>query len=233
MCDDNSLDLSLGQLEETISKVFVKSANLRGLLIKEGCPTAIKHCTSHFSKLTDPEIRNSMLLDISTFLADPENEPFVDEIPQIAIAQMTHAAICTYFHSDAPWTMKLLSFFTINGLTYSTVKRHQGNSSVIVHHPSQPLPRSKISLRFRMRLYLLFDSIENPLFMIHSNNILSCMHLFGNQTSGNLRLLNPLMSFHISPVCLLARAVMNILPLFHCRGYVNIFNIHFLVLMLL
>lgn len=137
-CDDNSLDLSLGQLEETISKAFVKSANLRGLLIKEGCPTAIKHCTSHFNKLTDPEIRNSMLLDISTFLADPENDPSADEIPRIAIAQMTHAAIRTYFHGDAPRTMKPLSFFTINGLTYSTVKRHRGNSSVIVRHPSQP-----------------------------------------------------------------------------------------------
>jgi hypothetical protein len=79
-----------------------------------------------------------MLLDISTFLVDPENEPSVEENPRIVIAQTTHAAIRSYFHSNAPRTVKSLSFFTLNGLTYSTLKRHRGNSSVIVRHPSQP-----------------------------------------------------------------------------------------------
>ena len=60
-------NFKLGELEETISKAFVKSANLRCLLMKDGCPMAIKHCQFHFTKLMDAKVQNSLLMDISTF----------------------------------------------------------------------------------------------------------------------------------------------------------------------
>lgn len=126
-----------GELEETISKTFVKSANLRSLLSKDGCPRAIKYCETHFRQLTDPKIRNSLLLNISTFLADPENDPPVETEVSICtvVAPESHVALREHFRGT-PQAIKPLSFITIDGLTYSTLRRHHGNSSILIRHPT-------------------------------------------------------------------------------------------------
>ena len=66
----------LGKLEETISNSFAKSANLWAFLLKEGCPSAIRNCSHYFSKLIDPQVHNTLLMDIARFLSLEEE---VDE----------------------------------------------------------------------------------------------------------------------------------------------------------
>src|SRR5271155_2251693 len=38
-------------------------------MLKEGCPSAIKNCSSDFSRLIDPQVRNTLLTDIAHFLS--------------------------------------------------------------------------------------------------------------------------------------------------------------------
>jgi len=64
--------ISQGKLEETISP-RLQDRKLRALMLREGCPEAIKNCSGHFSKFLDPQVRNTLLTDISRFLALEED----------------------------------------------------------------------------------------------------------------------------------------------------------------
>jgi len=140
----NYLDIkfSSGQLEETISTTFTKSANLRALMLKEGCPPAIKNCSGHFSKFVDPQVRNTFLTDIAHFLALEEetNEPLDVKGKMTTIPAGLHKALKTHFQGSRsmPREAKVLSSYVLNGLTFSTFTRHRGNSFILVRRPSLP-----------------------------------------------------------------------------------------------
>ncbi|KAF8801723.1 hypothetical protein BYT27DRAFT_7261832 [Phlegmacium glaucopus] len=92
-----------GQLEETISTTFTKSANLRALMLKEGCLPAIKNCSGHFSKFVDPQVHNTLLTDIAHFLALEEeaNEPLDDvQGKMMAILAGLYKALKIYFQGS-------------------------------------------------------------------------------------------------------------------------------------
>ena len=136
-------DFFSGQLEETISTTFTKSANLRALMLKEGCPPAIKNCSGHFSKFVDPQVRNTLLTDIAHFLALEEegNEHLDVKGKMTAIPAELHKALKTHFQgssSSMPHEAKVLSSYMMNGLTFSTFTRHRGNSFILVRRPSIP-----------------------------------------------------------------------------------------------
>ena len=126
-----------GQLEETISKSFTTSSNLRALLLKEGCPSAIKNCQSLFAKLVDPQIRNTLLTDISHFV-DLKDDTSFNPIDTTFIPEDIYKALQNHFLTmETPRTAKVMTFYTMNGLTFSSFTRHRGNSSILVR-PSRP-----------------------------------------------------------------------------------------------
>lgn len=141
-----------GQLEETISMTYVKSANLRSLLVRNACPPAIQNCQAAFTKLVNPEVRNTLLTDVTAFIAHVTPEAAADDSePQLKdgtsfISEPSHKALRTYFGSSlTPRTAKTMTTFTMRGLTYSTFSRHKGNSSVIVKNTlSQSLVPAQI-----------------------------------------------------------------------------------------
>jgi len=147
--DYNSIS---GQLEETISMTYVKSANLHSLLIRNACPPAIQNCQAAFTKLIDPEVRNTLLTDVTAFIAHVTPEAAADDPePQLKdgisfISEPSHNALRTYFGSSfIPRTAKTMTTFTMRTLTYSTFSRHKGNSSVIVKNTlSQSLVPAQI-----------------------------------------------------------------------------------------
>jgi hypothetical protein len=48
-------------------------------MLRDGCPQAIRNCSGHFSKLIDPQVRNTLLTDIARFLSlDEEVDEPVD-----------------------------------------------------------------------------------------------------------------------------------------------------------
>jgi hypothetical protein len=133
----------LGKLEETISISFSKSANLRAFMLKEVCPSAIKNCSGFFSKLIDPQVRNTLLSDIVQFMSlEEEADEFADDLTgRIAsIAEGPYKALQTYLQGvkGTPRKAKTLSCYTLHHLTFSTFSRHRGNSFVLVRRSSLP-----------------------------------------------------------------------------------------------
>ncbi|KAJ3502990.1 hypothetical protein NLJ89_g8636 [Agrocybe chaxingu] len=131
----------IGQLEETITKSFVRSANLRALLLKDGCPSAIRNCHSFFTKLTNPDIRNSVLIDFPSFFSDLDDETTIDIGCTTKVSEETFKALCTHFNNlSPPRKLQHLSSYTMDGRTFSTVSRHRGNSSVLIQSVSSRQP---------------------------------------------------------------------------------------------
>ena len=136
-----------GQMEETIATSFVKSANLRALLTKSECPEAIKNCQAFFQKLVDPEVRNTLLTDISVFTSHLEPElmptPAVSS-PSSSIRGTTFRILEKHLSninkSPIGGTVKNLSYYTVHGRTFSIAARHKGNGSALVRHQSSILP---------------------------------------------------------------------------------------------
>ncbi len=67
----NSLSLAsimtnglLGELEQTMSYSFNRSANIRALISKLGCPAAVRECQAAFGQLINPQIRNTFLTNM-------------------------------------------------------------------------------------------------------------------------------------------------------------------------
>jgi hypothetical protein len=111
-------------------------------MLKEGCPSAIKNCSGFFSKLIDPQVRNTLLSDIVRFLSLEEE---VDEPAEItgritAIAEGPYKALQIHFQGakGIPREAKTLNCYTLNHLTFSTFTRHRGNSLVLVRRLSLP-----------------------------------------------------------------------------------------------
>src|ERR1700678_676724 len=51
-------------LEETMAKSFVRSANLRALIFKSECPKIIQNCQPIFQRLVDPQLRDTLQTDM-------------------------------------------------------------------------------------------------------------------------------------------------------------------------
>jgi hypothetical protein len=111
-------------------------------MLKEGCPPAIKNCSGYFSKLIDPQVRNTLLSDISQFLSLEEeaDEPADISGRITAIAEGPYKALQTHFQcaKGIPREARTLNCYTLNHLTFSTFTRHRGNSLVLVRRPSLP-----------------------------------------------------------------------------------------------
>jgi hypothetical protein len=111
-------------------------------MLKEGCPSAITNCSGIFSKLIDPQVRNTLLSDIAHFLSMEEEaeEPADVSGRFTAIAEGPYKALQTYFQGakGIPREAKTLHCYTLNHLTFSTFTRHRGNSFVLVRRPSLP-----------------------------------------------------------------------------------------------
>ena len=111
-------------------------------MMKEGCPLAIKNCSTYFSKLIDPQVRNTLLTDIAHFLSLGEemDEPADITGRMTTIAEGPYKALQTHFRSakGTPREAKTLNCYTLNHLTFSTFTRHKGNSFVLVRRPSLP-----------------------------------------------------------------------------------------------
>ena len=127
---------SIGELEQTISTSFVKAANLRALLCKSKCPDAIKSCASYFEKLTDPQVRNTLLSNISSFAVHITSEPPPQPIDgRSTISELTYKALQLHFHPELPpHAAKTMRYFTMHGRTFSTFSHHRGNSAVLIRH---------------------------------------------------------------------------------------------------
>jgi hypothetical protein len=128
--------LPLGELEETISRSYTRSANLRGALCKSQCPQALQHCRAMFEKLVNPQTRNTLITDmlsLSSLDDSDDNEGVTwQESTSRIIPDDLYRALCTNLHSNLPRKAQFLSHLTMHGITYAVASKHAGNSCVLV-----------------------------------------------------------------------------------------------------
>jgi hypothetical protein len=120
-------------MEETIARAYMRSANLRALLLKSGCPEVIQHCKGFFDELLNPQAPNS--LDIHAMSATEEAESDVFECTSEQIARPIPAEIRNALYSaslNLPLRAILQSHITINGLKFAVSSKHPGNSCILI-----------------------------------------------------------------------------------------------------
>lgn len=146
-CDSmiSYLKSTVGEMEETIARAYIRSANLRALLLKSGCPEAIQHCKLFVDRLLNPQLRDSLVTDIHAISAPEEAEADFFEgfdgqahpVPAEIRAALHSANLC------APSRVALQTYITINGLKFATASKHPGNSYIMIsgesghHQPCQ------------------------------------------------------------------------------------------------
>src|SRR5271156_2396116 len=116
----------VGELEETIAKSFVRSANLRALVFKSQCPEIIQNCQPMFQQLVDPQLRDTLQTDMRV-LSSLTEDGDADEYDDNAMnwnEQMAHhistdlCAALARFNSESPRTAQFLPNIIMNGLVH-------------------------------------------------------------------------------------------------------------------
>ena len=131
----------LGEYEKTTSSSFVQFAALKTLILKAGTPEVIRHCNPIFKKFIDPQIWDTLLMDIMSFLATETLDTTDDDPPPVQLKLISHLPDSL---KDCFWkcfgslstSTSTLSQLTISGITYSVASRHTGNSCVFLGSPS-------------------------------------------------------------------------------------------------
>ena len=129
----------LGQYEETISRTYTNSANLRGILHKLECPQALQQSQPMFEKLLNPQIRDTLVTDMLS-LSTLSDEDYDCESDTLAWDERTarlipldlYNALSKSIVPTSPRKAQFLSHLTIGGLTYTVASKHIGNSHALI-----------------------------------------------------------------------------------------------------
>ena len=126
---------SIGKMEETIARAYTRSAHLRAILLKSGCPEVIQHSKVFFDKLLDPQVRGSLVTDIHTLSPVEEagihNFEDLDEQAARPIPTEIRDAINS-MNLIVPSRATLRTYITIRGLKFAIASKHPGNSCAMV-----------------------------------------------------------------------------------------------------
>jgi hypothetical protein len=153
-----NLIVFLGELEETMAKSFVKSANLRALVFKSQCPEVVQNCQPMFQKLVNPQLRDSLQTDMQVLSSlaeggdDDEDDDGAlnwNERSAKPIPRELHAAL-TRLHFKSTGTAQFLHGITINGLMYSPTSKHEGNSCILLKSQNQNQVPARIQTIFQI-----------------------------------------------------------------------------------
>jgi hypothetical protein len=140
-----------------MAKSYVRSANLRALTSKLGCPEAIQNCQLIFQKMVDPQLRGTLTTDIrsisSLFEDDDEDDDgaFWNGRTARPIPQELQAALirCGYVLAR---TAQFLPNIAINGLMYAPYRKHRGNSCILFAQSHDKLVPARIETVFQIEL---------------------------------------------------------------------------------
>ena len=145
-------------LEETMAKSFVRSANLRALIFKSECPKIIQNCQPIFQRLVDPQLRDTLQTDmqiLSSLTEDGDADEYDDntinwnEQTARPIPKDLSTALAR-FHCESPRTAQFLLRVKINGLVYSPMSKHQGNACILLRLGDQSLVPAQIQTIFQI-----------------------------------------------------------------------------------
>jgi hypothetical protein len=126
----------LGELEETLSRSYTRSANLRAIMYKSECPQALRHCQAMFEKFLNPQIRDTLTTDmLSSILSldegSDEGAVWNENVARTMPSDL-YGALRASVGLDPPRKAYFLSHLTKHGLTYTVRAQHAGNSCVLI-----------------------------------------------------------------------------------------------------
>lgn len=138
-----------------MAKSYVRSANLRALTSKLGCPEVIQNSKHIFQKMVNPQLRGTLTTDIrsisSLFEDDNEDDDTViwNERTTRPISQELQAALSHCCRVSAG-TAQFLPNITINGLIYSPYRKHKGNACILFSKSQEKLVPAQIDTILRV-----------------------------------------------------------------------------------
>ena len=143
-----------------MGKSFVRSANLRALVFKSGCPEVIQNCQPMFQKLVNPQLRDTLQTDIQVLssLAKGGDDDVDDDVAVIwnertakSIPRDLQTAL-NRFRSQLPpgRTAQFLHHIIINGLTHTPASKHEGNSCILLKSQDQHHVPARIQTIFQI-----------------------------------------------------------------------------------
>ncbi|PPQ96947.1 hypothetical protein CVT26_005966 [Gymnopilus dilepis] len=124
----------IGELEETIARAYTRSANLRALMLKPGCPEVVRHSEAIFSRLAEPKFRQSMSPNLIFQSVLGEEDSIYQSLPEDV------SCLFTGLSTSSPLQGRLLSNLSLQNVTYSTHSKHRGNSCVLVIRKGAQFP---------------------------------------------------------------------------------------------
>jgi hypothetical protein len=86
-----------------------------------------------FLKLVDPQLHNTLITEIASFSGQTEEDDNEETLERpTVISANIYDALRTSFSVALPRKAEFLSQLTLKGITYTTAKKHLGNSFVLV-----------------------------------------------------------------------------------------------------
>ncbi|PPQ81527.1 hypothetical protein CVT26_011045 [Gymnopilus dilepis] len=134
-----------GVLETTIGNSYTRSANLRALILKPGCPEVIRHSKAIFGKLIGSFSGNLPSTGMPS-AEDEDDGPDADGLNQDCYLDLSDD-LCQAFrksHIDCPSQGRYIPSLSFMGVTYSTSSKHHGNSCVLIARANQKIVPAQI-----------------------------------------------------------------------------------------
>ncbi|KAG6913412.1 hypothetical protein DXG01_007033 [Tephrocybe rancida] len=126
------------EYEETIAQSWHRAANLKGLLLKEGCPETVWKCLPMFNTLVRPPSRGTLAI-FDAEESDSFDESTADKhtlVPlPIEYGKVFQRARPGHFY---PPDVVLSTHVQHLGLSYTTHTRHAGNGFILLHDTAAP-----------------------------------------------------------------------------------------------
>lgn len=139
-----------------MSYSFNRSANIRALISKLGCPAAVRECQAAFGQLINPRIRNTFLTDMHAWHSaqvDGDNDLLTVYTNPAEGSTPIPRELYTPLQDFLGFPPKKAKFFrniTMKGVTFSTAKQHLGNSCVLIKDRYGYLAPARITYIVRM-----------------------------------------------------------------------------------
>ena len=112
---------------------------MRALVSKSNAPEVIRRCQPIFSKLVNPQVRNTLVTDMLSLTLAQDDHDSEENTQTLYDGDSKAAKLPTDLHrcieqkfTYSPSRAPLLSHLTIDGLTYSVSSKHIGNSCIML-----------------------------------------------------------------------------------------------------
>lgn len=138
----------LGEYEETIARAWHRTSSVRGLFLKQACPSIIKECEPMFQTLVRPQTRgilateeddtfNLISFHMTEVNGDDDNPSFKGKLALLPEGYGLAFQSAKPYHK-IPSKAVIKAHVHHLGLSYTSYEKHKGNSFVFLRNIAAP-----------------------------------------------------------------------------------------------